>query len=130
MDTIEVAGRRYGLATRLERLLAQFLDALIYSAILLVPGWTLGTGGTLLGVVAAVLYLLFQDGLARGQSYGKRVTSTAVIDERTGEWCSFGQSFVRNLLLSVLNFIDWIFIFGGKRQRLGDKLASTVVVKL
>ena len=130
MDTIEVAGRRYALATRGERLLAQFLDALIYGAILVVPGWLLSTGGTVLGFIAAALYLLFQDGLARGQSYGKRVTSTAVIDERTGEWCSFGQSFVRNLLLSILNFIDWLFIFGGKRQRLGDKLASTVVVKL
>ena len=53
-----------------------------------------------------------------------------VIDARTGQWCSFWQSFVRNLLLSLLNFIDWIFIFGAKRQRLGDLAASTVVIQI
>jgi uncharacterized RDD family membrane protein YckC len=26
--------------------------------------------------------------------------------------------------------IDWVFIFGRKRQRLGDKAANTVVVKV
>jgi uncharacterized RDD family membrane protein YckC len=35
---------------------------------------------------------------------------------------------VRNILLSILGPIDWIFIFGERRQRLGDKAAGTIVV--
>jgi len=54
--------------------------------------------------------------------------SMRVIDEKSGESCSYGRSFLRNILLLVLGPIDWIFIFGGKHQRLGDKLAGTVVV--
>ncbi len=53
----------------------------------------------------------------------------AVVDARTGQPCTFGQSFVRNLLLSILGFIDWLFIFGRKRQRLGDMAAPTLVIK-
>jgi uncharacterized RDD family membrane protein YckC len=52
-----------------------------------------------------------------------------VIDEKTRQPCTFWQSFVRNLSLHVLNIIDWIFIFGGSRRRLGDFLAGTIVVK-
>jgi hypothetical protein len=37
---------------------------------------------------------------------------------------------VRNISLLILTWIDWIFIFGERRQRLGDKLANTVVVKV
>jgi uncharacterized RDD family membrane protein YckC len=55
---------------------------------------------------------------------------TKVIDSRNGSPCTFGQSFVRNLLLSILGLIDWLFIFGEKRQRLGDKAATTLVVKV
>ncbi|MGV3517710.1 hypothetical protein [Luteitalea sp.] len=42
--------------------------------------------------------------------------------------CSSWQSFVRNLSLLILGVIDWAFIFGKRRQRLGDKLAHTVVI--
>jgi uncharacterized RDD family membrane protein YckC len=51
-----------------------------------------------------------------------------VIDVRTGGPCTYGQSFIRNLLLLALGFIDWLFIFGATRQRLGDRAASTIVV--
>ena len=130
MDTIEVAGRTHTLATLGERLLAQMLDVVIYCAIALVPALILNSIGAVLGVIVALLYLLFQDGLKQGQSYGKRFTKTAVIDDQTGLSCSFWQSFVRNLLLSILGFVDWLFILGTRRQRLGDRLAHTVVIKL
>jgi hypothetical protein len=34
------------------------------------------------------------------------------------------------LLLNFLGWIDWIFIFGQRRQRLGDRAANTIVVDI
>jgi uncharacterized RDD family membrane protein YckC len=132
--TIEVQGRGYELASLMERRGGQLLDGLISLAIVLV-GILVGsillnsTIGAVIGVVVAILYRLFQDGLTNGQSWGKKIVKTKVIHSRTASPCTFGQSFVRNLLLAILGFIDWLFIFGGKRQRLGDKVARTLVVK-
>lgn len=134
MRTIEVAKKRYELASLWERWYGQFLDAVIYCFIIIVvvilatyAGLT--EVGVVIGIVLSLLYYLFQDGLRNGQSYGKRIAKTMVIDSRNGSPCTFGQSFIRNLLIAILGFIDWIFIFGEKRQRLGDKLAKTLVVK-
>jgi hypothetical protein len=41
---------------------------------------------------------------------------TAVVDAATGAPCTYGQSFGRNILLSILGVIDWVFIFGGRRH--------------
>jgi hypothetical protein len=70
----------------------------------------------------------FADALDDGQSIGKRWLGIRVVDDITNAPCTFGQSFIRNLLLAVLGPIDWIFIFGERRQRLGDKAAGTIVV--
>jgi uncharacterized RDD family membrane protein YckC len=51
-----------------------------------------------------------------------------VVDARSGMSCTFGQSFVRNVLLAMLGPLDWIFIFGEEHQRLGDKAAGTIVI--
>lgn len=80
------------------------------------------------GVVWAIGYHFLADGLGEGQSLGKQWLGISVVDDRSGEPCTFGQSFVRNLLLAILGPLDWIFIFGTRHQRLGDKLAGTVVV--
>ena len=133
MNTVEVQERRYELASLWERWAGQFLDALIYLAII-VSGFLASALLnadilSILGIVAAILYVLFQDGLANGQSLGKKMMKTSVIDSKTASPCTFGQSFLRNLLLSILGFIDWIFILGKNRQRLGDKAAHTYVVK-
>ena len=82
------------------------------------------------GMFFGLIYVLLADGLPGGQSFGKRINNTAVVDAETGAPCTFGQSFVRNIILTVLGIIDWLFIFGKKRQRLGDKAAGTVVVKV
>ena len=134
MHTVEVAEKRYELASLWERWLGQFLDTVIYCVFIIV-GVILATFaglteiGVVVGIILSLLYLLFQDGLGNGQSYGKRIVKTKVIDSRSGLPCTFGQSFIRNLLLSILGFIDWLFIYGDKRQRLGDKAAKTLVVK-
>ena len=124
------------LATRGERLLGQFLDSLICVGIVLVSvipmavSESFGRVTFILGMFCAIFYYIFGDGFRGGQSYGKRVVHTAAIDATTGVPCSFGQALVRNLFLALLGIFDWIFIFGKKRQRLGDKVANTIVVKL
>ncbi len=134
MRTIEVAEKRYELASLWERWYGQFLDSVICCFIIMagviLAAWAgLREVGVVIGIILFFLYLLFEDGLKNGQSYGKRIAKTKVIDSRHGSPCTFGQSFVRNLLLSILGLIDWIFIFGEKRQRLGDKAAKTLVVR-
>lgn len=75
-----------------------------------------------------IAYVLFADGLPGGQSLGKKLLGVEVIDHRTGRSCNWGQSFLRNFLLMILGPIDWLFIFGARHQRLGDRAADTVVV--
>jgi uncharacterized RDD family membrane protein YckC len=123
------------LASLSDRLFGQILDSLVAvaafaaAAVLYLISPTLGGLGFVLAILFAIFYILFADGLEGGQSYGKRLVHTACIDATTGAPCTFWQSFIRNLLLALLGLIDWIFIFGKKRQRLGDKAANTIVVK-
>jgi uncharacterized RDD family membrane protein YckC len=121
-------------ASRMQRLAAQFLDGLVAGApaiAALLLTFLLGRGGFVLILVAALfglLYTLFADGLEGGQSIGKRLVGIRVVSMETGAPCTFAQSFVRNLLLMLLGPIDWIFILGERHQRLGDKAAGTIVV--
>lgn len=123
------------LASRVTRLIGQLLDglvgvapviaAIVYAAASRSPGavavmWVTGA--------FCVLYYFLADGLEGGQSWAKRWLGIAVVDARTGAPCGFGQSFVRNLTLAVLGPIDWLFIFVGRKQRLGDMVAGTLVV--
>ena len=134
MPTIEVAEKSYELGPLWERWFGQFLDRVISCFIILVgvalSGYTgLAEIGVVIAIILSLFYYLFQDGLSNGQSYGKRTAKTKVIDSRDGSPCTFGQSLVRNLF-GLLGLIDWVFIFGEKRQRLGDKAARTLVIKV
>lgn len=109
-------------------------------------------------VIWVILYFLFQDGINTGQSFGKRIMSMRVIDAQDGTPCPYWKSVVRNVFPFLLFFIgvlftvvfeslmgdiagifmvggllvfhiDALMIFGDKRQRLGDKVAKTLVVK-
>jgi uncharacterized RDD family membrane protein YckC len=123
------------LASLGERLGGQFLDALVAGIPMILGSAPWGFSDdvhvltTSIGAALGVSYLLFSDGFDDGQSFGKRVMSTSVVDSVTGEPCTFGQSFLRNFLLMVLGVIDWIFVFGRKRQRVGDIAAGTIVVR-
>jgi uncharacterized RDD family membrane protein YckC len=125
----------HDLATPVDRLIAQFLDSLVailvivVSTILTLFSSKLGEILGLLGLAAAFLYILCADGLEGGQSYGKRALGICVIDATSGRSCTFLQSFIRNIPLSLLGVIDWIFIFTERRQRLGDLFANTIVVR-
>ena len=122
------------LASLSQRLFGQILDSLVVVAafviafVLYAVSPNIGLIAFLLALAFSLFYILFADGFEGGQSYGKRAVGTACVDANSGAPCTFWQSFIRNLLLSVLGLLDWIFILGGKRQRLGDKAASTIVI--
>jgi uncharacterized RDD family membrane protein YckC len=121
----------FALASLGERFAGQFLDSLVaYGGIFLGMHITQKVGfGSAVPFLLFVFYLLFADGLGNGQSLGKKLIGTAVVDEQTGAPCSYWKSFVRNVVM-FFGVFDWAFIFGDRRQRLGDKAASTVVIKL
>jgi uncharacterized RDD family membrane protein YckC len=120
------------LASLSQRFNAQFVDGLAALAlavvayqiagVLALPAWVI--------FIAWALYLLLCDGFPKGQSLGKMLTKTAVVDVQTNQPCKYWQSVLRNAPLMVLGFFDAIFIFGKQRRRLGDFLASTKVVQL
>ena len=122
------------LASRSNRLLGQLLDGLIGAAPIIIGAIlssfsdVLGGGLVMIGIAWSAFYYLFADGFPGGQSLAKRWLGMEVIDANSGAPCSFWQSFIRNFLLAVLGPIDWIFIFGERHQRLGDKAAGTIVV--
>jgi uncharacterized RDD family membrane protein YckC len=122
------------LASLWYRLLGQSIDGVIGAAPLVVGAMlaplneTLSAALVIAGALWAAFYYFFADGLPRGQSFAKRLLNMQVVDAITGRPCSFGQSFGRNFLLAILGPIDWIFIFGDRHQRLGDKLAGTIVI--
>lgn len=123
-----------GLATRSSRFFAQILDGLVaaipFFGALISMALNEWLGGIAMAgaFIFAVGYYLLADALPGGQSIGKRAFNIAVLDAKTRQPCSPGKSVLRNLLLAMLGPIDWIFIFGSNRQRLGDILADTIVV--
>ena len=127
----ESAGSDSGTHDRLaaisSRAYARIIDFLIAASFLSLAG--ISQLGQEIGLLLCVLYLLFADGLFNGQSIGKLVTNIVVIVEQTGRPCGFWHSLLRNTLCLLLTVVDWAFIFGLKRQRLGDKLAGTQVIK-
>ena len=86
---------------------------------------TLLWGGTAIG--AAILF--FMDGFGDGQGPGKKLLSLQVLRLKNGKPCSFKDSFVRRLA-GIFQPLDFFWALGEKKQRMGDKLAETVVVKL
>ena len=86
---------------------------------------TLILGGAVIG--AALLFLL--DGFNDGQGPGKKLLSLQVLRLKDGKPCTMKDSFIRRLT-SIFQPLDSFWTFGKRRQRMGDKLAETVVVKL
>ena len=121
----------YNWAELSDRLAAKFIDWMILiSLVKLLPKFS-ETGSEivlLLVLLFLIFYIFCKDGLKNGQSYGKRIIGICVIDANSGKLCTFIKSFVRNVP-TLLGIFDWIFIFSTKRQRLGDPLANTIVIR-
>lgn len=87
------------------------------SDILLWAGVAIGT---------AILFLI--DGFNNGQGPGKKLLSLQVLRLKDGEPCTVKDSFIRRFT-SIFQPLDSFWTLGKRRQRMGDKLAETVVVK-
>lgn len=75
-----------------------------------------------------LLYFVIADALPNGQSLGKRIMGLAVVSKSTGESCTLLQSFARNGATPLLGVADYLVVLGKRRQRLGDRIANTIVV--
>lgn len=88
-------------------------------------------GGGLLGFAWALLYTLLKDGFGAGQSWGKKMLKLMVVGLEDGQPCTKKKSAVRNLIGSVLGFIDIIVaLFQQQGQRVGDMLSKTQVIEV
>ena len=147
MKFIEVAGKKFKLASRLTRLYAFFIDVALIGAAQSVLGffvalasilffnksfWAVGIGfGAFFALFSAALWifgLLFMDGFRKGQGIGKKLLSLQVLRLKDGKPCTFKDAFVRRFT-GIFQPMDFLLTLGEKRQRLGDKFAETVVVK-
>lgn len=124
------------LASRGDRLVGQLIDtAIAFAPFFMLAILATDPASDQLGVYGGVTmifgigYYLFADALPGGQSVGKQMLGIAVVDQYSRRPCTVFQSFGRNLVAPILGALDWIFILGGDRQRLGDKLAGTIVVE-
>lgn len=129
----------YQLAEPVDRLLAQLIDSAVAIVVLVIAGLLAALFSNvssaisglifLVGLLFALFYILCADALKGGQSYGKRAMKICVVDATTGRPCTFLKSLIRNASLSFLGIIDWVFIFMESRQRIGDMLANTIVIR-
>lgn len=132
VDSVRLANRGY-------RLIANLIDWVVTYAIFLGPYFVFDSAlqtptpdvMIILSFIGAPLYYLLNDGLPNGQSLGKKLFRIQVVDEKTGQPCRVGKSFLRNLpmVIPLVNIFDVMCIFGEKRQRLGDNWAGTIVVE-
>lgn len=117
-----------------KRYQGQFIDGLISIAIFALCIYVTRTLGidsdnansAIIGLPFA--YFVFSDAFPNGQSLGKIPLGICVVSKKTGKPCSLLQSFARNFLTPILGTLDAVLIFGKKRQRLGDRIANTVVI--
>ena len=157
--SIQIAGKTFELADRLTRVFALALDVLVlaiatsglvYLFIAMAPGWADGTYGEepdfyflaftsyatvpqhwktldFLTICLWIFGLFLMDGF-NGQGIGKRVAGIQARRLKDGRPCGFKDAFIRRFT-SLFQPLDFFYIFGKKRRRLGDKFAGTVVVK-
>ena len=151
MKFIEVAGKKFKLASRMARLYALFIDVTCLSvaqiilvclmrliAELISPSMWYEPQGPLQGFVAGSFVffsitlwtfgLLLIDGFRKGQGIGKKLLSLQVLRLKDGKPCTFKDAFIRRLA-GIFQPLDFLWTLGEKRQRMGDKFAETVIVK-
>ncbi len=133
MKWIEIAKKKFSIGSRLARMFALYVDILCLSAcqMFLFFFYPLFESPPFFGITSLVLWilgLLGMDGIMGGRSLGKRLLSLQVIRLKDGKPCSFRDSIVRRFT-AIFQPFDSLFAFGKNKQRMGDKLANTVVVQ-
>ena len=149
MSIIKVAGKKFKLASRWARLGAFLLDIGflgVCQALLFFSGYVLFTifsngfnfhkasdmTSIIIGTLSFILWgfgLFFMDGFKNGGGFGKRLLSLQTIRLEDSEPANFKDAFVRRFA-GIFQPVDWLFATGKEKQRMGDKLAKTVVIKL
>lgn len=139
-DDTDVIGARIG-ATIIDSIIMGvlfYLSLLVFGGIGGAAGGDAGAGGGyfigfFVGLIVVLFYGILLEGAWDGYTVGKKLFGIKVVKE-DGSPCDFGAAFVRNLL----EIIDGLFYYlvgfivmamSDKRQRIGDRLAGTVVVR-
>jgi uncharacterized RDD family membrane protein YckC len=124
------------------RFVSLLIDSIILSIIIGAVGGVLGIGivgkGMIpwwLGLIYFIIYIGYYTYLegSQGQTIGKMITKIKVVRE-DGKPIDMNQAFTRNILRIIdgviLYLIGAILIWrSDRKQRLGDSIAKTVVVK-
>lgn len=133
MKWIEIAKKKFSIGSRLARMFALYVDILCLSfgQMLLFFFYPIFEHPPFFGILSYALWilgLLGMDGIMKGRSIGKRLLSLQVVRLKDGKPCSFRDSIVRRFT-AIFQPFDSLFAFGKNKQRMGDKLANTVVVQ-
>ncbi|VVB69320.1 RDD family protein [uncultured archaeon] len=139
MATQSVAVEYQGIGIRFVSLL---IDTIILALIIGIVGSIIGVGMMEMGrvpwwlglvdFIIFIVYFTYLEG-SRGQTIGKMIAKIKVVRE-DGKPIDMNQAFTRNILRIidglVIYLIGAILIWrSNKKQRLGDSIAKTVVVK-
>jgi len=127
MNEIEKFDNIAAIPPRILAFLIDFFICLIISVFFPIIGWFISTA-----------YFLLRDALPfyDGQSFGKKIMKIRVLHAETSASLAhdYGRSILRSLLLFIPFFllIELIVLLRdkNKRQRLGDRVAKTVVVSV
>ena len=132
MKWIEIAKKKFSIGSRLARMFALYVDILCLSLgqMLLFFFYPIFENPPLFGMLSYLLWflgILGMDGVMGGRSIGKRLLSLQVVRLKDGKPCTVRDSIVRRFT-AIFQPFDSLFAFGKNKQRMGDKLANTVVV--
>ena len=118
------------LATPLIRMVAHLIDGIL-GLLILFLFITISSDLGWLGVLSWIIYFFLKDSLPNGQSLGKYIFRIQTIGFKIKTPCTLMQALYRNifLLIPFVGVVDALMIFGRHHQRLGDRIADTVVVK-
>ncbi len=143
MKSIKIGKKKFKLASRMKRLYAFFIDLMLLgttvsgSLLFLIMldtfrvvqiGYPVDMLWLLCSIALCGFGLFFIDGFRSGQGIGKKLLSLQVIRLKDGKPCTFKDAFLRRFA-GVFQPLDFFWLFGSKRQRLGDAFAETVVVE-
>jgi uncharacterized RDD family membrane protein YckC len=89
--------------------------------------------GYLVALIPSMYYSFCKDGFKGGASWGKRLCGLRVVHLETGQPCTKGRSFLRQVLYfvnfyGIVSLIEIIMVYANpQRRRLGDMIAGTMV---
>ncbi|GLV55027.1 hypothetical protein KDH_18740 [Dictyobacter sp. S3.2.2.5] len=120
------------------RFLAVLIDGILIGIVTALITAILGTKQAVLGIsvsgIIYILYFLILEATMGGATLGKKILGLRVVRE-DGAPISWNESIIRNLV-RIIDLLPTAYIIGAiviwtssQKQRLGDKIAHTVVVR-